>query len=347
MTMMTERETNKNYRIWIRDIKVDTWVKESYLVKSKRSMLTKKGDPYLSMILSDKTGQIEARVWDRVEELSAQFKEGDVIHIEGYVTYFKDSIQLNIKEIRPHKGKIDPSVFLESTSQDISQMMKELEDILGQIKNPYLQFIIDEFLKDSDFMTSFKRAPAGKNLHHPYLGGLLEHTLNVMKMCTQISELYPFLDRELLLCGAFLHDIGKIKEYQYDLHFDYTHEGRLLGHLILGISMLEEKIRYIDKIPKDLILRLKHLILSHHGEYEFGSPKRPKILEAVVLHLVDEIDAKINGIYRFFETDGNEGLWTGFSRVYDRFFLKGIIPDEDDLKNDTGFRLQEDLFNRT
>ncbi len=173
-------------------------------------------------------------------------------------------------------------------------------------------------------MTHFKRSPAAKNFHHGYLGGLLEHTLGVCKLARAVADMYPLLDADLLVFGAFVHDIGKIHELRSHPVIDYTDEGRLIGHLVLGVRMVEEKIRTIKTFPADLELKIKHLILSHHGEYEFGSPKRPKFLEAFALHLVDDLDAKINGLARFIEQDRGEGSWTEFNRLFARYLLKAL-----------------------
>jgi 3'-5' exoribonuclease len=185
---------------------------------------------------------------------------------------------------------------------------------------------VDRFLSDRHFVSMFKRAPAAKKFHHSYLGGLLEHTLSVCQMARSVAGHYQELDRDLMLAGSFLHDIGKIEELKIDHRIEYTDEGRLLGHLILGVSMVDEKAGGLNNFPRELFLRLKHLILSHHGQYEFGSPKRPKFLEAFALHLIDDLDAKMNGLSRFMKRDRQEGSWTDFNRLFERFLLKGGIP---------------------
>ena len=174
-------------------------------------------------------------------------------------------------------------------------------------------------------MSLFKRAPAAKNFHHNYLGGLLEHTLSVCQMCQRVREHYGELDGDILIAGAFLHDIGKIRELKFDYQIDYTDEGRLIGHVMLGVTLLDEKLEHVKDFPKELALRMKHLVLSHHGQYEFGSPKRPKFLEAFALHLIDDLDAKMNGLGRYMEKDLQEGAWTDYNRMFDRYFLKGSI----------------------
>jgi 3'-5' exoribonuclease len=205
--------------------------------------------------------------------------------------------------------------------------------MLKEIKTPHLKKLVESFLSDREFMDGFKKAPAAKNFHHGYIGGLLEHTMSVCKLAQSISEHYPQLDREILMAGAFLHDIGKIKEFKTNTIIDYTDEGRLLGHVVLGTVMLDEKIEKIRSFPNDMALRLKHLILSHHGEYDFGSPKRPKFLEAFALHLIDDLDAKIIGLERIMERDKQDGAWTDYNRLFERYFLKGRIPEHEEAQS--------------
>jgi 3'-5' exoribonuclease len=207
--------------------------------------------------------------------------------------------------------------------------MSSLTAILRHTKNSHLKTLMDKFLSDGRFVSLLKKAPAAKTFHHSYLGGLLEHTHSVCEMSKAVAEHYPELDKDLLLTGGFFHDIGKIRELKFDRVIDYTDEGRLLGHLILGVAMVDEKLATIKGFPKGLSLRLKHLILSHHGQYEFGSPKRPKFLEAFALHLIDDLDAKMNGLGRFMEKDRQEGAWTDYNRLFERYFLKeGSSPEQ-------------------
>lgn len=314
--------------IWLEGLKGNEPVNGRYLAKSKRLGTTRKGVPFLSVTLGDRTGDVEARVWDDAEEISSHFSEGDVVHVEGRSSSYRNQIQLVLTSIERAKGVEDPTLFLESSGQDVRLMMGELRELLSSIQNADLRRVSDRFLADQDFTSRFKRAPAAKNFHHGYLGGLLEHTLSVCRLADAVAALYPGLDRDLLLCGSFLHDIGKIREFVFETHIDYSDEGRLLGHLVLGVSLLEEKLALLKKFPRELSFRLKHLILSHHGELDFGSPKRPKFLEALCLHLIDDLDAKINGIGRFMDRDKQEGSWTEFNRLFERFFLKGALEEE-------------------
>ena len=308
--------------LWIKDIEVDAHVRGHYLAKGKRLGLTRKGDPFLSITLSDRTGDMEARVWDRAEEFSSIFAEGDILEVVGVASSFRNQIQVTLSTLSVAEDGGDPTLFLEATPKDVSKMMASLRAMLRQTKDSHLKTLMDKFLSDRGFVSLLKKAPAAKTFHHCYLGGLLEHTHSVCEMSKAVSEHYPELDKDLLMAGAFFHDIGKIRELKFDKVIDYSDEGRLLGHLILGVAMVDEKLGAIKGFPKNLSLRLKHLILSHHGQYEFGSPKRPKFLEAFALHLIDDLDAKMNGLGRFMEKDRQEGAWTDFNRLFERYFLK-------------------------
>ena len=316
--------------VWVTDIKDNDQVRGQYLVKSKRMGSTKKGDPFLSLTLADRSGEIEARVWERANALSALFSEADILEIEGSAGSYRGEVQLTLSDLKAVKEVRDPSLFIEATKQDVTKMMLSLREVLRKIENPQIRSLTDRFLSDSSFVQLFRRAPAAKNFHHSTLGGLLEHTLSVCRLALVVAEHYPELNRDLLLAGAFLHDIGKVKELGAATSIDYTDEGRLIGHLSLGVSMFDEKLAAMEGFPEEIALRLKHLILSHHGEYEFGSPKKPAFLEAFALHLIDDLDAKMNGLGRFIEKDRQEGRWTDFNRLFERYFLKGRIPATDD-----------------
>ena len=333
--------------LWIKDLREDAPVRGVYLVKMKRTGTTKKGDPFLSVTLADRTGEVDARVWERAEELSSLFKEGDILDVEGQASSYRNQIQVTLSDLKVSKESGDPSLFMEATTKNVTEMMGSIKDLLKEIKDPHLKVLTDRFLTDSHFVTRFKKAPAAKNFHHNYLGGLLEHTLSVCQMSRSVAEHYPDLDGDLLMTGAFLHDIGKIKELMYHTQIDYTDEGRLLGHLTLGVAMVDEKIARLKNFPQKIAIFLKHLILSHHGQYEFGSPKRPKFLEAFALHLIDDLDAKINGLSRFMERDRHEGAWTEFNRLFERYFLKYKKPaaeEKDDILPSKEDR-QKTLFN--
>ncbi len=309
--------------IWIKDIKENAKVEGDYLVKSKAVAQTRQGNPFLTLSLGDRTGTVEARVWDRVEFISTQFKEGDIVTITGQASTYRNRIQIQINELKQNKSPVDPVIFHESSPKDITQMFSELKKLTHRIKNRHLRTLIESFMADHQFIWQFKKAPAAKIFHHSYLGGLLEHTLSVAQMAILVNEHYPDLDGDLLLSGAILHDIGKIDELNFELNIEYSDKGRLLGHIVLGILMVEEKLKTLQGFPPELALRLKHLVLSHHGEFDLGSPKRPKFLEAFALHLIDDMDAKINGLSRLLKDDRQEGSWTVFNNLFQRYLFKG------------------------
>lgn len=309
--------------VWVREILAEGPVKGLYLAKEKRMGTTRKGEPFLSLILADRTGEIEARVWERAKDLGAIFREGDVVAVEGIASSYRDQIQITISGLRVPEDPIDPGLFLDAPPRDPEEILSDLRELLKGVRNKHLKGLIDRFLADQAFMALFRHAPAAKNFHHSYLGGLLDHTLSVCQMAGHVAAKYPHLDGDLLLTGAFLHDIGKTRELGFARQIDYTDEGRLLGHVVLGVAMLEEKLAPLKGFPRDAAMKLKHMILSHHGQYEFGSPKRPKFLEAFALNLIDDLDAKIQGIRQFMERDRREGAWTDFNRLFERFFLKG------------------------
>jgi len=309
--------------LWIKDIKENAKIEGNYLVKSKSIGQTRQGNSFLTLTLGDKTGTIEARVWDRVEEISIHCKEGNIVTIAGQANTYRNQIQIQIHELIKSKSPIDPTIFQESSPKDIPHMLSDLKTLVNQIQNRHLRTLIDSFMADHHFVTQFKKAPAAKHFHHSYLGGLLEHTLSVSQMAVRVSEHYPELDCDLLLSGAILHDIGKIEELTVEPTIEYSNKGRLLGHIVLGVVMVEEKLQSLKDFPSELALRLKHLILSHHGEFDFGSPKRPKFLEAFALHLIDDMDAKIHGLSRLLKDDRQEGSWTVFNKLLQRYFFKG------------------------
>jgi 3'-5' exoribonuclease len=346
--MKTKEKPRELNHIWIKDIKENDPVEGAYLVKTKATGQTRQGRPFLTLTLADKTGRVEARVWDKVEGLSARFKEGDVVEINGQGSTYRNQMQIQIQDLKRVDGAFDPAVFLETTARDTSQMLSELKALAARIQNRHLRDLVEIFLTDHGFISRFKKAPAAKVFHHSYLGGLLEHTLSVSQMAAIAAEHYPELDGDLLLAGAILHDIGKIDELTFERTIDYSDQGRLLGHIVLGVEMLEEKLKVLKDFPPELAMRLKHLILSHHGEFDFGSPKRPKFLEAFALHLIDDLDAKINGLSRLLKEDKQEGSWTVFSKLFQRYLFKGdssipTIQKQED-KDEPGDQGQQQLF---
>lgn len=345
---MTEPSTDgrPHGHTWIEKIEAETRISGCYLVKKKSLSTTRNGNPFLSLILADKTGELSAKVWDRAELLSDLFREGEVIEITGQTATYQGRIQITVSQLRPSSETPDPDIFVETSPFHTPVMMRSLKAILNQVKDIHLKALIDQFWKDRKFIDLFKNAPAAKNFHHNYLGGLLEHTLSVCRLATQAADHYSSLNKDLLATAAFLHDVGKTREFRWDTSINYTDEGRLVGHLVLGVTMLDEKLKSLKDFPHELAIRLRHLILSHHGQYDFGSPKEPKFLEAFALHLLDDLDAKINGLSRFMERDRQEGAWTDFNRMFRKYFLKNTIPttQETEIKKEANDDRQGMLF---
>lgn len=323
--MKIPSENSRRNHVWLADITEGSEVHGCYLVGEKRMGQTRNQKSFLSLVLSDRTGRIEAKVWEEAEDVERRFNKGDVVEIEGRGEEFRGQIQINITDLAIPRGAVDPGLFVESSRRDPLEMMQALRKILGGIQNAHLKSLVDRFLADREFVSRFKTSPAAKHFHHSYLGGLLEHTLCVCRMALRVAEQYPQLDRDLLLTGAFLHDIGKVRELTCEPSIDYTDEGRLVGHVVLGAGMLDEKLAGMKGFPQELAVRLRHLVLSHHGEYDFGSPKRPKFLEAFALNLIDDLDAKVIGLGEFMAKDRRDGVWTDYHRLFERFFLKGDL----------------------
>ena len=311
-------------RTYIDQIRENDQVEGIFWVKEKAMITSRAGAPYLRLRLSDRTGEIEGRIWDGAEGFFPLFERGDFIKIKAQATSYQERLQLNIKSLkRCEEGDISLEDFLPKSAREPEEMLTELIEIGQTIENRYLRELVMAFMQNEEFTSGFKRAPGAKRLHHVYLGGLLEHTLSVVKLIRKIKDHYKGINHDLLLAGGILHDVGKVRELSYDVAFDYTDEGRLLGHILLGVEMVEKEINRIEGFPSELAMLIKHLILSHHGQYDWGSPKRPKTLEAEILHHLDDLDAKINGIQEFMKK-GEEGVrWTDYHRMFDRFFYMG------------------------
>lgn len=298
---------------------------DDIFVLSKKSLAQKRdGNHFLTVILCDKTGNIKAVMWDHVDQAVSDTTGGDFVHVKGIVSEYKGAHQIVIKQMTSCSvDSIDTADFIPATNRNIGNMFERLEKITGTIETVYLKELIEMFWNDRDFINKFKTAPAAKKMHHAYLGGLLEHTLSTAILVDEIARHYSGINRDLLLTGVILHDIGKINEFEYITRIDYTDEGRLLNHIVIGIIMIEEKIKKISEFPADQALLLKHLIASHHGSREFGSPEPPKTLEAVLLNYLDEIDSKINGIREFIAGQDPNEAWTAYHKPLGRFFYKG------------------------
>ena len=280
--------------------------------------MTKNGKSYDNVILQDKTGTIDAKIWDPNNAGIAEFDACDYIEVYGEVTSFNGALQVNIKRVRLcQEGEYNEAEYMPVSKKNIEDMYAELLRMIGSIENTYLKQLLEVFfVKDTAFAERFKKASAAKTVHHGFIGGLLEHTLSVTKLCDYYCTAYPILKRDLLLTAAICHDIGKVKEISAFPVNDYTDEGQFLGHIVMGSEMIGEKVREIPGFPPMLAMELKHCILAHHGEYEFGSPKKPAIIEAVALTFADNTDAKMETFKEILESTQETG-WLGFNRFFE------------------------------
>jgi 3'-5' exoribonuclease len=309
---------------FVQELKENDALVSPFLVKAKSLGSTRSGAPFLNVRLGDRTGEVEGRVWERAAELDPTFAVNDVVRVRGRVERYRDQLQLNITEIeRLPREQVDPGAFLPRSAADPEALWEELKELAAKVQNGHLTRLLQHFLTDRVFSRQMREAPAAKSMHHAYLGGLLEHTVSVTRLLERLCDHYPNLDRDLLITAGILHDVGKMDELSADIAIDYTDAGRLLGHVVLGAQRVAEKIGQIKGFPLELGLLLQHLIISHHGEYEFGAPRRPKTPEAFALHYADDLDAKMNHLCRLLEAErATPSRWTTFQRAYDRFIYK-------------------------
>lgn len=312
-------------KIYVEQIRERDQLESVFLVRDKIIAMAKNGKPYMTLKLMDRTGEVEARVWDRVDQLSSYFEKNDFVQVQAKASVYLGKMQLVVQDLRRvDERSTDLADFLPVSDRDPQQMRQELDELLGSLDDPHIESLLRAFFDDPDFYARYCQAPAAKGMHHVYLGGLLEHSLAVAALASDMARRYPQINRNLLIAGALLHDVGKVEELSYQRSFDYTDQGKLLGHIIIGVQMIEDRVREIEDFPQQVSVMLKHLLLSHHGQYEFGSPKRPKFIEAVVLSFIDDLDSKINGIQTHIDKEPNrEGNWTNYHRLYDRYFYKG------------------------
>ena len=303
---------------YINTLKEGDSVREIYLCKGKRSAETRNGKPYDSLILQDKTGTVDGKVWDPNSQGIADYNETDFIEIVGDVISYNNTIQLNIKQIRK---AMDTDYFLgdylPTTEKNIESMYGELCDYIKGIENHNLRKTAEFFyMNNQEFIATFKSSSAAKAVHHSFSGGLLEHSLSVLKLCEFFADNYPIINRCLLYTAALFHDIGKIRELSDFPENDYTDAGKLVGHIVIGVEMINEAIATIPDFPESLANQLKHCIISHHGELEYGSPKKPALVEAMVLHLADNADSKIQALTEIYSDKANDE-WLGYNRMFE------------------------------
>jgi 3'-5' exoribonuclease len=326
-------------KIFISQLSDGQHVEDHFLIKEMSRAETRSGKPYLMLTLMDRTGELPGRVWENADALLPECEPGRLVLVSGLAQTFRQTLQLKVNTIKKVDGcEADMLLFWPSSRHNIQEMANQIVSLAQSVNEPFCRKLLLNFFDDSSFFADFQMAPAAKNMHHAYLGGLLEHTLSVSRLAESVSGLYAGLDRDLLLAGALLHDIGKVKELSFHSYpFEYTDQGRLVGHLVLGVKMIQDMVNTIGGFPDALAMRLEHLVLSHHGRYDFGSPTLPMMGEAFVLNFLDDLDAKLNFMGRLEEKASEEGYqWTDFQRTLDRFlFVKGRPHQENHRPGDT------------
>lgn len=304
---------------YINDLHEGDRAGDIYLCKNRQSAVTKNGKPYESLILQDKTGTIDAKIWDPNSQGIDDFDILDYIEIVGDVTSFAGALQISVKRARKvSEGEYDPADYLPVSENSTDDMFGALLEFIHGVKNPYLAQLLEKlFVEDKEFIKEFQGHSAAKTVHHSFMGGLLEHTLSVARLCDYFANAYPIVNRDLLITAALCHDIGKTKELSSFPLNDYTDDGQLLGHIVIGAEMLHDVIRQIPDFPVKLESELKHCILAHHGELEYGSPKKPALAEAVALNLADNADAKMETLTEVFASAGAKKEWLGYNRLFE------------------------------
>lgn len=304
---------------YIKDLKEGDRVFDIYLCKHKQAAVTKNGKPYENVILQDKTGTIDAKVWEPNNPGIGEYDDLDYIEVYGEVNNFQGALQISVKRIRVcREEEYNPADYLPVSSKDIDTMYQELLGLIKSIENPYLKQLLESFfVKDESFSKAFRNSSAAKFVHHGFVGGLLEHTLSVAKMCDYYCSAYPVLKRDLLLTAAMCHDIGKTKEISPFPENDYTDDGQLLGHIVMGSQMVAEHAAKIEGFPHGILSEVQHCILAHHGKYEYGSPKIPAIIEALALNYADDTDAKIQTFKELLDNNSENTGWLGYNRLFE------------------------------
>jgi len=315
----------------VRDLQPNQMVTATFLVHSKEIRQKKSGDLYLSLLLGDRTGDLDAKMWDNVAGVIDTFNRDDFVVVKGLVNVYHNRPQLTIHKVqRIDEAEVDPADFFPASERGPNEMFAELRGIVAGFANPHLKALVETFLGDEEIARRYRRAPAAKMIHHAYLGGLLEHVLSLCSLCRVAAEHYKNIDIDLLLAGAVLHDIGKLYELDYDRSFGYTTEGQLLGHIAIGLRLIGEKLRALPEFPPRLRALVEHMVVSHHGHLEFGSPKVPLFPEAMLLHCLDDLDSKMECMRSLLDNDRHlEGNWTGYSQPLDRTVLKKLRYLED------------------
>ena len=311
---------DENKKQFIADVNLGEMVDSTFVISAKQVKKKKNGEDYCSVTFQDKTGIVEGVIWTEVFLESGDFVEGDLVEVKGILKEYRGSKQLIVNALKriPKDDNTDFSAYIKSTSKDIGEMFEEVAGFISSIENKHLKKLLGLFMEDEAFVKSYKTSTAAVKYHHAYQGGLLEHSLNVARISDRMTEIYDNVNRDLLIAGALLHDVGKIREYSSGVNLKITNRGRLLGHITMGYGWVLEKISQVKGFPADLCDRLLHIILSHHGHLEYGSPKRPKILEAFIVYHADHLDGDIGGFNIIIENTSDENDWSDYVRNFER-----------------------------
>ena len=308
-----------------------------FVVAAKQVKPRKTGEPFIALTLADRTGHLDAKVWDNVADIIDTFEQDDFVKIKGLINKYNQRFQLTVHKLRKcEESEVDFADYLPKTTKDIEELWRTVGGFVAGFQNPYLKKLLEVFMADAELAQAYKTAPAAKTLHHAYIGGLLDHVVSLFHSCDLICRNYPQIDRDLLMTGVFLHDIGKIYELAYARAFSYTTRGQLLGHMIIELEMLQEKLHRVPGFPPELKTLIEHLIISHHGEYEFGSPKLPMFPEALMLHYLDDLDSKMESMRAHFEREqDSDSPWTSYNASLARPLLnpkKFLSPKKEEAE---------------
>lgn len=325
-----------------------------FLVCEKEIRATREGKTYLRVELGDATGRVEARVWDGFDRMAASFERDDFVKVQARVETYRGRPQLIIEKIRrAEENEVDPADFFPQTKENVEELYEQLLQMVASVGNPCVRRLLESVVCDPEIAPRLKRAPAAKVMHHAYGGGLLEHVLSLCNLCRVVAGHYPEVDLDLLLSGAVLHDVGKLRELSYERSFGYTDEGQLLGHIMVGYELISKKMDAIEGFPQELKILIQHMLISHHGQYEFGSPKLPMFREALLLHYLDDLDSKMAALRAALESEQGEGNWTAFNGALarrilraDRFLTGPGAPKESDASANAAASSQGDLYGR-
>ena len=311
---------------FINTIREGDTIRSIYLCKTKRSAETRNGRPYDNLTLQDKTGTLDGKVWDPNSGGIADYDEKDFIEVFGEVVSYNGALQLNVKQLRkPYEDEYNVADYMPTSEKSVDSMYEDLLSYIKKVDNKYLRQLLEYyFVNDEAFIKTFKGHSAAKSVHHSFAGGLLEHTLSIVRMCEYYVNAYPLLNKDLLFTAAIFHDIGKIKELSGFPENDYTDDGQLLGHIVMGVEMISEGVRHIEGFPPKIASELKHCVVAHHGELEYGSPKKPALAEAVALHYADATDAKLQTLTEIFK-DKEGTNWLGFNKLFESNLRKSSI----------------------